>query len=706
MPKPMPFPALLPDAASLAPLRSSADTDYTLKSVKSLSHGLLAVLDSHSAQLLARELWSVSQVQDHVSAKTCETLGNPVGSEELTMDKALCVPAPQYGEDTANRYADGIERAGNWESDKNEQSPDIGLNKSGSEHLIQIDDVFRHLDLDRDGFLSPDEFHGEIDKLSRGRLQRTDQFDSALSEIRHKKPFLFSNTEDTRISTKLFEELLIGDISYLSSSHYDMIMTFRRICVDERTRDDVAKRICLDSRELLTDADEVKRGLTFWLEPISGFAILLNAVCIGASIDFAPESMVWFVLEGLFTLFFLLELLVKLNSLGIKHFLFGRDWKWNLFDVAIVALATYDVVIVLVLAFREIQGRDEGAFGNLTILRAARVLRVTRIVRLVRIRALKDLTLMINGIFSGLRTLFWAFILLFSFVYASAVFLHQWMAEWKARTDCSDRAPCSPSEQVLYDMYDTLFSNLFRSCMTVLRCFCGDCSLPNGTPMEPYLLETQGSLLVVCFTCAYLFVIFGIVNLIAAVFVDNTIQSSTQDHMKRYQLRKKEHIKMARSLHSFIRKITKTGVNRKSVYQKAPEIQDPFTQGLRRVRSWFAITEYYDDGDEDDGIHVSVSKDIFEDAMIDPEAEDMLDRLGVSITNRGKLFDILDSDGNGFLTVDEIVDGLMRLRGPADKGDIVSASLMIRSLQRSFAELHSMCEDLVASRPAKGSGII
>eukprot|EP00928_Gymnodinium_smaydae_P037301 TRINITY_DN2591_c0_g2_i2.p1 TRINITY_DN2591_c0_g2~~TRINITY_DN2591_c0_g2_i2.p1 ORF type:complete len:615 (-),score=88.78 TRINITY_DN2591_c0_g2_i2:166-1965(-) len=579
---------------------------------------------------------------------------------------------------------------------------------NGNAHLIQIDEVFRHLDLNRDGFLSLDEFHGQLAKLSQDRWEASPQFDSALFEIRDKKPLLFSNTEDLRISAKLFEELLVGNLNYLSPPHYDMIMTFRRICVDERTRDDVARRVSLDAHELLkADPDEMGRGLLFWLEPISGFAILLNALCLGASIDFAPESIVWLVTEGLFTLFFLLELVVKLKTFGCKHFFFGRDWKWNWFDVLIVALATYDFSLVLSLQYREFTGRDDGAFGNLTMLRVARVLRITRIVRLVRIKALKDLTLMINGIFSGLRTLFWAFILLFSFVYALAVFLHQWMADWKMRTDCSGKAPCSPSEQVLYDVYDMLFSDLFRSCMTVLRCFCGDCTLPNGTPMEPYLLETQGSVLVVCFTCAYLFVIFGIVNLIAAVFVDNTIQSSTQDHMKRYQLRRREHIKMARFLHSFIRKITKTGASKKAADMKAKEDQDFFFfKCLRKMRGWFAIDDSIDEEEVDHSIHVMVSKDIFEDAMMDPEAEDMLDKLGVSIANRGKLFDILDSDGNGFLTVDEIVDGLMRLRGPADKGDIVSASLMIRSLQRNFAELHSLCEDVLVSRHVKRSGTL
>merc|ERR1712032_1159267 len=71
----------------------------------------------------------------------------------------------------------------------------------------------------------------------------------------------------------------------------------------------------------------------------------------------------------------------------------------------------------------------------------------------------------------------------------------------------------------------------------------------------------------------------------------------------------------------------------------------------------------------------------------------MMDDLEISVSNRSKLFDVLDSDGSGSLDISELVEGLMKLRGPADKGDIVSAVLNVRTLQRSFKVFERDCSE-------------
>merc|ERR1711920_985664 len=69
--------------------------------------------------------------------------------------------------------------------------------------------------------------------------------------------------------------------------------------------------------------------------------------------------------------------------------------------------------------------------------------------------------------------------------------------------------------------------------------------------------------------------------------------------------------------------------------------------------------------------------------------KDLLEDLEISVSNHTKLFDIIDSNGSGTLDVGELIEGLMKLRGPADKGDVVCAALMVRSTQRHLRRLEA-----------------
>merc|ERR1712039_268950 len=78
-----------------------------------------------------------------------------------------------------------------------------------------------------------------------------------------------------------------------------------------------------------------------------------------------------------------------------------------------------------------------------------------------------------------------------------------------------------------------------------------------------------------------------------------------------------------------------------------------------------------------------------DEVLNDKKVKDLLEDLEISVSNHSKLFDIIDSNGSGSLDVGELIEGLMKLRGPADKGDIVCASLMVRSTQRHLRKLEA-----------------
>merc|ERR1711957_256785 len=107
------------------------------------------------------------------------------------------------------------------------------------------------------------------------------------------------------------------------------------------------------------------------------------------------------------------------------------------------------------------------------------------------------------------------------------------------------------------------------------------------------------------------------------------------------------------------------------------------------------------DADEADGVVVTL--EVFEAWQQVKEFSKMLESLEIATSNPEELFGVLDADMSGELTVNELVDGLMRLRGPTQKSDSVASLLYMRCLQQtvhSFRDESIKRFDLVAKQQA------
>merc|ERR1719181_2356084 len=63
--------------------------------------------------------------------------------------------------------------------------------------------------------------------------------------------------------------------------------------------------------------------------------------------------------------------------------------------------------------------------STFTVLRLVRLVRITRLVRLLRLKMFHELSLMVNGVIAGLKTLFWAIVFLVALIYSFGVLLRQ-----------------------------------------------------------------------------------------------------------------------------------------------------------------------------------------------------------------------------------------------------------------------------------------
>jgi len=309
---------------------------------------------------------------------------------------------------------------------------------------------------------------------------------------------------------------------------------------------------------------------------------------------------------------------------------------------------------------------------------------------------------MVNGVLTGLKTLCWAFVFLLVLVYILGVLMKQLIdgrsfacsvASDVAAAAVSQGTPaeCSRSEEILLEHKQLLFSSVFRAMLTVFRCLIGDCSAPDGVPLAPHLMDALG----VSFTLGYLvvtcFVLFGVFNLVMAIFVENTLEAARVSQQKRHEARATQDIRVAQELRDIVLRICTKPVDSLTTsvsYRMTRRVsRATFMKPLRHCFSTSADNPADALQLDEDMMQLKVSRQVFEEVMSDPKVVQILEDLEIPVTDHAKLFDIMDSNGSGQLDILEIIEGLMKLRGPADKGDVVCSALMVRSVQRELRRL-------------------
>jgi len=428
------------------------------------------------------------------------------------------------------------------------------------------------------------------------------------------------------------------------------------------------------------------------MEPISGLVICINALCIGIQLDVAVGWTGWQVLEGFFTCFFIFELAIKIRYSGFVEMYFGDDLRWNLFDTLIVIFATVDMVFW----FGNLFGMGATvSLRKISIMRLARLMRITRVVRLLKLHFFKDLTIMINGVFAGLRTLFWAFVLLLVIIYIVGVMLRQVTVDMDI--DCAT-STCTAPQEHLTRFEPLLFANVFRSMFTVWRCLIDGCSSADGTPLILYFWDAQGPLFVLAYIIVVVFIMFGVFNLIMAIFVEKTLEYAKLDTAKRREARYKEDVRVAKELRTLVLKICahQQGMGRPSRRKTTGEQNmQTFMSGVRFAIGGANGLNNYGEPDVDTGratatgSHLTITRENFDAIIGEEEIRARMEDLEISVTSSAKLFDILDSNGSGVVDVVELTEGLMSLRGPADKGDIISGALLVKSTQNMLKDMQN-----------------
>merc|ERR1711963_534075 len=83
---------------------------------------------------------------------------------------------------------------------------------------------------------------------------------------------------------------------------------------------------------------------------------------------------------------------------------------------------------------------------------------------------------------------------------------------------------------------------------------------------------------------------------------------------------------------------------------------------------------------------MEISAEMFAIINADPRFCDILRELDIAEEDMFNLFETLDADGSGTIDLEELTDGIAKLRGGARRSDIIAVNFLLRSVQLEHSE--------------------
>jgi len=355
---------------------------------------------------------------------------------------------------------------------------------------------------------------------------------------------------------------------------------------------------------------------------VSLTTILANALYIGIQTDISMRSALemyrdskpgrdqgaFNTIEVLFCLFFTCELLLRLCA-SPRFFFYGIDWRWNLFDALLVSNCLADLVLVNL----QVESTSISYVRILRVVRTARILRIIRVMRFFR-----SLRLMVYSIINSMAELLWVFVLLFFFIYVTAVFIASTVTEhYKDNSEPYDVT--NLNQQSLFADFGTIPD-------TAISLFCAISGGRDWASLLFPLLE-MNILCGVIFICYIFFVVFGVLNVVTGAFVDSMRLVSQRDN------------------------------------------DWVIEEELKKVNTFKTeITDIFESADSDES--GTLSWDEFETHLQDERVRAYFASLELDISEAKALFRLLDVEETDEIPIDKFVQGCLRMRGDAKSIDV------------------------------------
>ncbi|CAK0828540.1 unnamed protein product [Prorocentrum cordatum] len=324
----------------------------------------------------------------------------------------------------------------------------------------------------------------------------------------------------------------------------------------------------------------------------------------------------------------------------LRHDFFVEERLWNWFDMAIVLLALAEVALEFVL--RSLSSGSRHLLDNGGTAKILRLFRVARLLRLIRsFRSLKPLRMLVHSIFFAGKYVLWALIMLFMIVYAFGVVLTQAVAEHTGGGTHIDD-----------DALVAYFGSLYRSMLSLWMAVSGGISWIELTGP----LERTGNIFLVLLLLLYInFVYVFILNVVTGVFCQNALEGAQQDLDLTIESQLKD----------------------KQLY-------------VDRLRLLFKEM-----GEETGAVDSGLTGAELHFQLAQPKVQSWFRALDIDATQTWKLFKVLDAGNSGRVSLEDFVEGCLRLRGQATRVDVESLKWEIRGANRRSEQDAQMLAELI-----------
>eukprot|EP00931_Biecheleriopsis_adriatica_P114889 TRINITY_DN9076_c0_g1_i1.p1 TRINITY_DN9076_c0_g1~~TRINITY_DN9076_c0_g1_i1.p1 ORF type:complete len:684 (+),score=116.08 TRINITY_DN9076_c0_g1_i1:45-2054(+) len=380
-------------------------------------------------------------------------------------------------------------------------------------------------------------------------------------------------------------------------------------------------------------AKGIVKSLAF--EQLVMLLIVANCASIGWQTDIMAKSLatrtpfVFRVCNLVFCILFSLEITLRLLAYKLRFF-YMSGFGWNLLDMCLLIVQIADEVV-------EAGGEGPTATETqLSALRFARMLRAVRVVRAVRLIGFtEDLRILLASVIHSAKAILWSLAFTGILVYVYAIYLTKRVTVY--RLEAQDLQGVVPIE--LDQTLTRLFGTVLRSCLTLFQGLTG--GMDWGDFVSP-LSESVGDVWVVATVFWVGFMILGVLNVITASFVENSIARS---------------------------KVVKEN------------------DVLHKARVLFRALDLDNSGE--------ISYQEIQEHLEEPGVQEFFRSIDVDPSEAESLFGILDISGDGSLNFEEFIGGCIRLQDNARALDLLMVTVDSHmAFDQSMAELGRIAEKL------------
>jgi hypothetical protein len=290
----------------------------------------------------------------------------------------------------------------------------------------------------------------------------------------------------------------------------------------------------------------------------------------------------------------------------------------------------FDLFVVICFLV-EVSAVAEGSLADTTAFRLARLARLLRLVRVLRqIHGFDTLFLMTTALQSSMYVLAWSCILLFIIQALVAFSINQILVEFYFKYDHP------PHEQAEVFEYFGSFSRALLSTFEM--------ALANWPPVCRLLMENVSEWFMVLCLFHKLTVGFAVVGIINGVFISETFRTAEQD--------------------DFI-----------MMHQKEKATRTHRIKMERLFRAGDASGDGY------------LNKEEFLQLTQNAEVKMWLLSMGLDVGDGNSLFDFIDGNGDGSLSIVEVIEGVSKLKGAARSLDLLMCLKRQEDLYRDLQDI-------------------